>query len=458
MNRLSKVDLRSLAGGNSRLVTDPHAAHIQAESAHILEACTFCGKCFEVCPMVPYTEVKGANPERVVRGVIDILRDVPEPGREGVVWTQACQKSGLCVDACPEDVNPRKMLEYARIKLLHRAVPQEGRRRASRDYFKRLSRTLKLVAGIQMDPFRFRQLTSVRGERKERAPTVFYFGCNLLRTPHIIFTAMDVLDRLGVDYVVQGGVANCCGINHQRRGDVEWAGKVSAGSLANFAAFHPEQVLTFCPTCQIQYTEFVPLGQKPDFPFIHITQFLAENADGLRSLYVQPVPRRVALHEHEGVPGVRKNIRAILRSIPGLELVEIDQHYDHGYQCPTLALAPAKEAMLEKLFTSARAAGIDVLATVYHSCYRDLCGEEANQPFEVKNFISLVGEAMGIDHEERFKKYRLYRDVERVVEESEEFIRANGMDARQIRDAIGQELYGPPLPPSPVLPPPPSPQ
>ena len=44
-------------------------------------------------------------------------------------------------------------------------------------------------------------------------PVVFYVGCNAVRTPHLLFNAMYVLDAVGVDYEVLGGPAACCG-NH----------------------------------------------------------------------------------------------------------------------------------------------------------------------------------------------------------------------------------------------------
>ena len=84
--------------------------------ARMAAACTHCGECFKACPMVPYTDLAGADPERVTRDVIDLIQDKEVRG-EGAAWAEACMMSGLCVDACPEPVNPRTMLAYARTKL-----------------------------------------------------------------------------------------------------------------------------------------------------------------------------------------------------------------------------------------------------------------------------------------------------------------------------------------------------
>lgn len=428
-----------------KLQATPYTDFMERDIERMAAACTYCGECFKACPMVPYTDIAGADPEHVTRGVIALVTGKDYP-REAAVWAEACMQSGLCVDACPEPVNMRTLLSYARTKLIWKSAG-EGQSRSEADgFFKRFSQTLKLVAGTQMEPERFRHLTAVIQGKKSKADIVFYFGCNLLQTPHIIFTVMDVFEKLGVDYVVQGGVANCCGINHLRRGDEEGGGKMKARSLSHFAAYEPEKVVTFCPTCQMQYTERPPLGEATEFPFEHITQFLADRVDELKALYVHPVEKRVGLHEHKGLPGAGENVRKILRSVPGLEQVEIPQLADHGYQCPTLTLEPAKRAMKEKLFREAQAAGIDTLATVYHSCYRELCGEEAFHPFTVCNFISLVGEAMGISHDALFQRFRLYGDIQRVLEESGPFLRANGMDAEVVRDSLSHILYDAPGP------------
>ena len=172
--------------------------------AHITEACTLCGKCFEACPMVPYSSVRGAEPEAVVRSVIGILNDRPY-APEGAVWAETCQKSGVCIEACPEDVNPREMLVYAKLKLQRERQSPGERAGASRDYFQLLSRTIRLMSALQLEPGLWRRLTAVHGGKKEKADAVFYFGCNILQTPHLLLSCMDVFDRMGPFAEIDGG-------------------------------------------------------------------------------------------------------------------------------------------------------------------------------------------------------------------------------------------------------------
>lgn len=424
--------------------------------ARITGACTLCGKCFEACPMVPYSSAKGAEPEAVVRSVIGILNDRPY-APEGAVWVETCQKSGVCIEACPEDVNPREMLVYAKLKLQREKQSPESRATVSRDYFQLLSRTIRLMSAIQVEPGLWRRLTAVHGGKRREAGAVFYFGCNILQTPHILLSCMDVFDRMGLDYEVAGGMAHCCGVNHIRRGDLEAGAAMGAKSLGRFRAYSPKRVITFCPTCQMQYTEYMPLYAKAELrlagdgkaggageplPFVHITQHLAENLDLLRPLFVRPVNKRVAVHLHGGVEGVERNLRAVLAAVPGLEVAEIDQLSGHGYQCPTLVLPAAKRALRERLFASAREAGVDSLLTVYHSCHRELCAAEKDQPFRVENFMSILGEAMGFEYPDRTKTFKLYADMDRVLGEAGDFLRAHGIEPEKAREELRAALYG----------------
>ncbi|MBI4193455.1 MAG: (Fe-S)-binding protein [Betaproteobacteria bacterium] len=88
---------------------------IRKEAERILAACTKCGKCFEACPMTRYSpQLTGAKPESVVTGILELLRR--EQGTpEALAWTSACVRSGSCVPACPDDVNPKMMVRIARM-------------------------------------------------------------------------------------------------------------------------------------------------------------------------------------------------------------------------------------------------------------------------------------------------------------------------------------------------------
>ncbi len=48
----------------------------------------------------------------------------------------------------------------------------------------------------------------------------------------------------------------------------------------------------------------------------------------------------------------------------------------------------------------------DVLANVCHHCHNVFVGNEDKYNYSVKNYVSLVAEALGIEREDTFKKYK----------------------------------------------------
>ena len=118
---------------------------IHHETERILAACTTCGKCFEACPMTPYApSLAGAEPKTVVTGILALLKG--EPGTaEALGWASVCVRSGSCIPACPEDVDPKMMMRIARITASGGlGGPRRIAARHDRDYYDRIRGFAKL--------------------------------------------------------------------------------------------------------------------------------------------------------------------------------------------------------------------------------------------------------------------------------------------------------------------------
>ena len=116
----------------------------QSEIERILGACTQCGKCFEVCPMAQYSKAPAADGKAVVPGVLAVLRG--EAGSpEALGWIGVCTRSGVCVPACPENVDPKMMMRLARMTALGgRELPKQIDVKQDPDYFNRVRAFAKL--------------------------------------------------------------------------------------------------------------------------------------------------------------------------------------------------------------------------------------------------------------------------------------------------------------------------
>ena len=64
-------------------------------------------------------------------------------------------------------------------------------------------------------------------------------------------------------------------------------------------------------------------GAMP-FEIAPVVELFAGRLDDLQPLFVNRVEKRVALQERSAVPGIMTAVKALLRAIPGLEVVELD--------------------------------------------------------------------------------------------------------------------------------------
>jgi hypothetical protein len=99
----------------------------------------------------------------------------------------------------------------------------------------------------------------------------------------------------------------------------------------------------------------------------------------------------------------------------------------------------ARHAQLRE---AGRAAGIDCLVGIYHACHRELCAHERDVPFQVVNFLELVGEAMGIERPDLFKRWKIMQDVDRVVAEVTASAAAAGLDLETVRTVLVAAILG----------------
>lgn len=88
--------------------------------------------------MARYSEVPASDGKVVVPGVLAVLRG--EQGTpEALGWIGVCARSGVCVPACPENVEPRMMMRLARMTARGGlGYPAQVPVKEDPDYFKRI--------------------------------------------------------------------------------------------------------------------------------------------------------------------------------------------------------------------------------------------------------------------------------------------------------------------------------
>jgi heterodisulfide reductase subunit D len=415
--------------------TFDHALHQQ--TADILELCTACGACAEICPMPTPAGLDTTAPQRLTAGILTLLRGGTHA--DAARWAEVCSGSGHCVPICEYGVNPRLMLALARVATLEAAAPAH-RRQTGFTRFGAMTKGVRVLSRLQLPPdalTRFRA-TSDGGQAPE---VVFYTGCNVLKTPYIALLAIDILDAMGVRYQVIGGPSACCGVLQFGAGDLATSGRVAYRTIDRLAAAAP-RALSWCPTCHVQLTEIVAPAAKAALNMTPFVRFLAERMESLRPLLKHRVEKRVGLHEHPGNPGVPEAAQTILRAIPGLGFVDLEQPRV-GYMCNKLTPLPAfKQDVHRSQLQAAADAGVTTLAGIYHACHRELCSHERDWPFEVVNFLELVGESMGLERPDLFKRLKLMQDIDAILLDALPLIETNGLDLDEARDVVLRDMLG----------------
>jgi len=417
---------------------------LEERAGYIADACTRCGKCFEVCPMVEPADLSDADSEGVLAGIVDILR-AGDGTPEARKWVEVCSHSGFCLNACDYGVDPRLMLILARLSL-KRDIGEEGRREGQ-ESFRDMVRATRIMPRLQLSAEDLARVSTRRWTEETPPDLIFYTGCNILRTPHIALLCLDVLDALDLSYAVYGGPSNCCGILQFRPGDADNAGRQAFATIKRFAETGASEVVSWCPTCMIQVGETaLPVYEEAEraagFDMSMMATFLARHLEDLRGLFRNRVEKRVGLHEHPGSPGVTEAVRNILEAIPGLEFVDLEQPRA-GYMCNSLAGLPEYRRELHDLqLNAAEAEGVDTLAGIYHACHRDLCSHERDWPFEVVNFMELIGEAIGVEQPDVFKRLKKLQDIDEIIAQSQEMISYYDLDISEVRDVIAKNMLG----------------
>jgi Fe-S oxidoreductase len=423
---------------------------LSARVNDMLDACTRCGKCVEVCPVTGPGGVK-AEPVEVISGILDIVRtgEGPEASRK---WASACVLSGECIKACDYGVNPRFLLSMARVAMARHDNDQRQQRKKGVDDFRKVARDVTNISRLQLDDELLTRLGQNAAAPEPETPPdfVFYTGCNVLKTPHIALLALDVMEAIGITYRVMGGPSHCCGVVQMRTGDIATSGRFSQATMDKLSQSKSGQVISWCPSCHVQFTETTlptvekAQGSKP-FEMTPFMLFLCKHLDRLRPLLRERVPMRIALHRHPGIHGVVEAAEAILRAVPGVELVDLKQPAVGLMSNYFRALPNYRRELQKNELDAAEAAGVDALVAVYHADHRELCAHERDYPFRVMNLLEIVGASMGLHRADTYKRLKMLQDVDAIVDDCRDLVAKHGLDIETTRQSVKAMLDEQPL-------------
>ncbi len=282
-------------------------------------------------------------------------------------------------------------------------------------------------------------------KQPEQSDYVLYLGCNVLQTPFMMWTCVDVLKKMGLKFAIIGGTSTCCGSPFLTAGKIEAAESFDRKRIDVFSRFKPHTVIEWDESCH-EFTHLNTLSyMKPSFEMKNIEQFIAENNHLLK--FEKQINMKIAIHDHYGHAensyADMDAPRKALKGIPGVQLVELEHNKLDALPCGFEAISKGNKEQgrqqNRELIAEASSSGADVLAVFWQACYRTLVGQ---REINVRHFIDLVGESLGINYEDKYRKYKLWNNVGRVVEDASEYIRSNGYSEEEIKPYVQKYLFG----------------
>ena len=299
---------------------------IKEEGGEICKLCYQCGTCTATCP---WNTVRSFIVRKVMHQSQLGLADFEDED----MWL--CVTCKACVDRCPRGV---EIIDVWRS--LRRAIVELG------------------IGGIP-DPLRIsaKNISGVgnpQGEDREgrgnwardlniktftKGTDVLYYPCcyNAYdpRSEQVAKATANILKAADVDFGILGIEQSCCGESIRKAGHESLFQSLAESNISLLNEAGVTKIITTSPHCYHAFkNEYSELGGN--FEVFHFSQYLAELIKEGRLKLTKELNKKVTFHDSCYL-GRHNNIyeepRDILKSIPGLELVEMFNHHDNSLCC-----------------------------------------------------------------------------------------------------------------------------
>jgi len=368
------------------------------------DQCIKCGLCQATCPVCKELLLEKYTP----RGKIQLARYYSQGELDLSSHYQdifaKCLLCGACVTTCPSGVELNKVFismreEIAKKKGVHHKMEE-------------LVRSLVVNYNISGED------NSQRGEwrdflkdlpdhmyQKGKAEVVYFVGCVASFFPmvhKIPQNLVRILELANVDFTILGGEEWCCGFPLIGAGVPEKAREMMKHNLEKVNELRAKRVVFSCPSCYRTWKEYY----DTDLDLFHSTQFIARLIKD-EAIHLREVNTRVTYHDPCDLGrngGVYDAPREILKSIPGLTLVELENNRDQCVCCGgggnlEMADSALSETMAQKKIEEIQRTGAKTVVTSCQQCIRTIKSRARRQKInlDVRDITELVLKAMSND-------------------------------------------------------------
>ena len=361
-----------------------------------LKLCYQCGLCTGICP---WNTVRSFMVRRIMH---EAQLGATNFGSEDV-WI--CVTCRACVQRCPrgvEIIDVMRAIRRAVASLGIGVVPDALRISA------------KNIAGVGNplgeEPEKRDDWAKDLGVKKfTRGTEILYFPCCIPSYDPDVKTVSrstaTILNKLGIDFGIIGTEAKCCGEAIRKAGHEEIFQSLAKSNINTFGSNGVKTIVVSSPHCYHAFkNEYPELGGK--FQVLHITQYLVSLIDQGKLRFSKEIKKKV-IYSDPCYLGRHNSIydepRKLLRSIPGLELVEFPDSREEALCCGGGGGRIWMDTKKGERFSDIRVEqalekGANIIAVACPYCflnYRDsVLSMDKAETIQVKDVSELVAEAM----------------------------------------------------------------
>jgi heterodisulfide reductase subunit D len=307
-----------------------------------IDACTQCGECLKHCPVQDVTGNPTVSPPEKIRIFREFIRATDglkatlfgpnEVDRKLLAdFTRAvyeCTTCGACGQNCPVGIFTQRLWPVLRKEMVKRGLGPIGVQA-------NLPKAIKNSGNPYEKPpsERYRSWFPEHVQIAERADVAYYAGCTgayeaqpMVRGDAIVLNAInEPFTMLSPEDEV------CCGFPLFITGQHDMLKDLTKRLVESYKAKGVKMLLCSCPCCVNIMTRDWPLfyGEALPFKIRHITQYVSDAINRGRLRVNKELRESVIYHDPcyltRGV-GVIEEPREVLRSIPGLTLLEFERH------------------------------------------------------------------------------------------------------------------------------------
>jgi Fe-S oxidoreductase len=242
----------------------------------------------------------------------------------------------------------------------------------------------------------------------EKVDVIYRAGCMLSFDSEMWGVACDaigLLQQAGVDVGIEGKEEVCCGGRAYEIGQMGEFTKYAEHNIEAYNNAGASKVIVSCSDGLSHLKLLYPkVNIKMNFEVLHIVEYLDQLIKEGKLKFTKKVPMKVTYHDpcHLGrYAGIYDPPRDILRSIPGLELIEMERSREYSWCCgagagvkqayPDFSLWTAKERIQE-----AKDTGAIALVTSCPWCERNFkdAVRESGEKIEVYDITEIARKAI----------------------------------------------------------------